>query len=372
MIRFTLILSTLLFAALQSSAGEIKIIANLDGFSDNAVAYLLNGQTPLAYQTISQGTVELKAEVPESPETYVLYVVENNQPYYTMLFVADETIEVTATKKDFPYAVKVTGSEYHPAKATLDEMQAPIHKKSETLKQEIVALQQNGEWQKPEVREKYVGENGLTHKITEELKQLEAEFILNHLDTAYAFSLLQYNTTAFDSTFYQAVYNKMTPKQQQSETGQQYLLASKSKRLTKGNQYIDFNVLDKNLNTQKLSDYFNRNKAYVLVDLSSVSCPSSNQAFSITKNFSEKNKEKLEVVTVLQSPDANTYKQFGALSTENWSLVYAENFMNSDAYIKYQENATPTFLLFDKNGKLVDRWTGSLIHQQKLEEHFGK
>src|SRR5690606_19670007 len=260
MIRFTLILSTLLFAALQSSAGEIKIIANLDGFSDNAVAYLLNGQTPLAYQTISQGTVELKAEVPESPETYVLYVVENNQPYYTMLFVADETIEVTATTKDFPYAVKVTGSEYHPAKATLDEMQAPIHKKSEALKQEIVALQQNSEWQKPEVQEKYVGENGLTHKITEELKQVEADFILNHLDTAYAFSLLQYNTTAFDSTFYQAVYNKMTPKQQQSETGQQYLLASKSKRLTKGNQYIDFDVLDKNLNTQKLSDYFNRNK----------------------------------------------------------------------------------------------------------------
>ena len=74
----------------------------------------------------------------------------------------------------------------------------------------------------------------------------------------------------------------------------------------------------------------------------------------------------------MQSPDATTYQQFGAYSTNNWSIVYAEDFMNTDAYIQYQENATPTFLLFDKSGKLIDRWTGALIHQQKLEQYFGK
>jgi len=40
------------------------------------------------------------------------------------------------------------------------------------------------------------------------------------------------------------------------------------------------------------------------------------------------------------------------------------------AYIQYQENATPTFLLFDKSGKLIDRWTGALIHQQKMEQYL--
>jgi len=95
-------------------------------------------------------------------------------------------------------------------------------------------------------------------------------------------------------------------------------------------------------------------------------------AFPITKSFADKYSGKLQAVSVLQSPDATTYQQFGALSTENWAIVYAEDFMNTDAYIQYQENATPTFLLFDKTGKLIDRWTGALIHQQKLEQYLGK
>lgn len=63
-------------------------------------------------------------------------------------------------------------------------------------------------------------------------------------------------------------------------------------------------------------------------------------------------------------------RQRRALSTENRAVVYAEDFTNTDTYIQYQENATPTFLLFDKSGKLIDRWTGALIHQQKMEQYL--
>ena len=80
----------------------------------------------------------------------------------------------------------------------------PLHKKGEAFKQEIIALQQTPEWQKPEVQEKYVGENGLGSKLTKELKQVEADFILNNFDNAYTWKLLPYNTTAFDKTFYKA------------------------------------------------------------------------------------------------------------------------------------------------------------------------
>lgn len=102
----------LLATALQAFAGEIKLTVNLTGFSDATVVYLLNGQTPLAYKTLTQGKAELTAEVSETPQSYIMYVVENNQPYFTELFVANETIELTASKEDFPYQVQVTGSEY--------------------------------------------------------------------------------------------------------------------------------------------------------------------------------------------------------------------------------------------------------------------
>ena len=360
----------LLTAALKAFAGEIKITANLTGFSDNTMVYLINGQTPLAYQTLSQGTVQLTADVPETPESYALYIVENNQPYYTMLFVANETIDITAAKEDFPYSVKVSGSQYHPVKVLLDEMQAPVREKSLALEQEIRALEASGEWEKPEVKAKYIGDNGLSRQITKELKQVETDFILDHLHTAYGFSLLEYNKTGADKDFYEAVCKKMTPEQKQSKIGRQYLVASKSKRLEKGDVFIDFAVSDQALAPRKLSDYFAENKEYVLIDFSSVSCPSSNQSFPVTKSFADQYTDKLEVVSVLQSPDASTYQQFGALSTENWAVVYAEDFTNTDAYIQYQENATPTFLLFDKSGKLIDRWTGALIHQQKMEQYL--
>lgn len=367
-----IILALMLTATLQAFAGEIKITANLTGFSDTAVVYLISGQTPIAYQTLVQGKVELAAEVSETPQNYIMYIVENNQSYYTSLFVADETIEITANKEDFPYQVKVTGSEYNKIKTLFDEKQLPIHTKTQAMQQEILALEQSGEWEKPEVQEKYIGENGIGTKLAEELKQNEMDFILEYLNTPFGFSMLEYNKTLNNQEFFNAVYTKMSPEQKQTPIGKQYLVASQSKRLAKGAAFIDINLLDKDLKAEKLSDYFNKDKKYVLVDLSSVSCPSSNQAFPITKEFADKYADKLQAVSILQSPDAATYQQFGALSTNNWSVVYAEDFMNTNAYIQYQENATPTFLLFDTSGKLVDRWTGALVHKQKLEQYFGK
>ena|SRR5690606_32037176 len=125
-----------------------------------------------------------------------------------MLFVANETIEINANKNDFPYAVKVTGSKHHDIKAKLDELQMPLHKKAVALKQEITALQQTAKWLEIEVQEKYVGTNGLANQLIKELKQVEADFILNNFDNAYTWTLLPYNTTAFNKTFLTAVYKK--------------------------------------------------------------------------------------------------------------------------------------------------------------------
>lgn len=365
------IIVLLLIATLKSFAGEIKVTANLTGFSDTAVVYLLSGQTPIAHQTLTQGKVTLTADVAETPQSYIMYIVDNNQPYYTELFVANETIEVTAKKEDFPYQVKVTGSEYNKIKVLFDEKQLPVHTKTQAMQQEILALQQSGEWEKPEVQEKYIGEDGIGTKLAKELKQNEMDFILAYLDTPFGFNMLEYNKTLDKQEFYKAVYSKMSPQQKQTKIGKQYLLASQSKRLTKGDTFIDINLLNKDLKAEKLSDYFNKDKEYVLVDLSSVSCPSSRQAFEITQELI-KNTDKIHVVSVLQSPDAATYQQFGAYSTNNWTIVYAEDFTRTDTYIQYQENATPTFLLFNKTGKLIDRWTGAAVHQQKLEQYLGK
>lgn len=38
--------------------------------------YLISRQTPIAYQTLAQGKVELSAKVSETPDTYTIYVVE--------------------------------------------------------------------------------------------------------------------------------------------------------------------------------------------------------------------------------------------------------------------------------------------------------
>ena len=365
-------LALLLTTTLQSIAGEIKITANLTGFTDNAVVYLISGQAPIASEILVQGKVQLTAEVAETPENYMLYIVDQNQQYYTSLFVADETIEITANKEDFPYQVKVIGSEYNKIKVLFDEKQLPVHNKIRVMQQEIFALQESGEWKNPDVQKKYLGEEGIGAKLTDELKQNEMDFILDFLDTPFGFSMLEHNKTLNNQKFYQAVYDKMTTEQKQTPIGKQYLLASQSHRLTKGDNFIDINLLDKDLKAEKLSDYFTQDKEYVLVDLSSVSCPDSNKAFYITKTFADKTTEKLQVVSVLQSNDAETYKHFGKLSTDNWAMLYAENYVNSNTYIQYQENATPTFLLFDKTGKLVDRWVGSAGHQQKLEQYFGK
>src|SRR5690606_27452671 len=134
-------LALMLTATLQAFAGEIKITANLTGFTDTAIVYVISGQTPIAYQTLAQGKVELTAEVSETPESYMMYIVDNNQQLYAELFLAAETLQITAANDDFAYEVKVNGSKDHNIKASLDELHMPLHKKGEALKQEITALQ---------------------------------------------------------------------------------------------------------------------------------------------------------------------------------------------------------------------------------------
>nr|WP_297309953.1 DUF4369 domain-containing protein [uncultured Flavobacterium sp.] len=360
-----------IFGAFNLWAGEIKITTNLKGFSDSTQVYFVSSEGPLANTILQNGIVEITAEIDSKPDTYYLYLLENNQPYIITLFVADENITIQGSKEDLIYNAKISGSTYHSQKEILDKSQMSTRLKGDALQKEMQQLQATTEWQNKDVQEKYIDVNGSLTKIDNELKDLERKYILENFDLNYAQSLLEFNLCGAESDFYTSVYNKMSKEDQKNDLGKKFLLASKSKKLSKGDTFLDIEIQNKDLETIKLSNYFKNDKKYILVDLSSVTCLNSNQAFPITKTFSDNNTENLQIVSVLQSPDAETYKHFGKLNTSNWEFVYAENFLNSDDYIKYQENATPTFLLFDNQGKLIDRWVGASSHELKMNEYFG-
>ena len=68
-----------IFVAFNLWAGEIKINANLKGFSDNTQVYFVSSEGPLANTNLKNGVVEITAEIDSKPETYYLYLLENIQ-----------------------------------------------------------------------------------------------------------------------------------------------------------------------------------------------------------------------------------------------------------------------------------------------------
>jgi peroxiredoxin len=216
----------------------------------------------------------------------------------------------------------------------------------------------------------------------------EKEFIFKHPNSYLSADLLVYisekEMIPLDSI--KSLYNRMDKKIQNSIKGQEIRNEITRIELAKtncrtGDIAPDFKVKDLHQQAITLSQFRDRN--IVLLDFWTSWCSPCKEGLPyVTKLYEKYHSKGLEIIAI--SSDEDKKKWITAVKengTDMWHHVHTkDNYDNKSDQKKqngindrYSVRGVPSYILVDKNGKIVERWTGfskeNLINlEQKIAE----
>lgn len=357
---FLIILSTLLIlASCKHQKDSFIINANFKGFSENSKVILSDANTGkildstklIGNHFISTGFIS------EAPSSISIVInSEDNKSVYTLIYIGNETVEISGHKNDFPDALKVSGSKFQEFKTKLDKEINPLNKKRDQKLQKMFALRQKGKWNDSLQKAYWSKEDGIITKIDSKTSQITKKFIEDNINSDYALSQLITYKTDFSKNFIEKQITKLNSDFKKSEYAKVLKTYLKNEPLSIGAKFYDFLGENQNGKQIKFSSYFN--DKYVLLEFYSLYCSWCVKALPEIKNLIKQEAENLEVVTINVDKDKEDWLKNYKKNNITWTSIYTENGRYSDAYTKYSVFITPTYYLFDKSGNLIEKWDG--------------
>lgn len=353
-------ISSIFFSGCQKQNEGFTIQANLKGFPENSHVIISDGSTGKVLdstkltnnQFVSNGLLS-------NPPSNISILInsENNETAYTFIFIGNETITVSGTKNDFPDALKITGSEFQKFKTALDKKIGPLNKERDEKLQTMFALRQEGKWNDSLQNAYWSEENGMITQIDNQTNEITKNFIQENINSDYALSQLITYKTDFSKDFIKKQLAELDSNFKNSEYAKVLRTYLENEPLNKGDKFYDFKAENQNGERVSFSNFFQKDK-YVLLEFYSPYCSWCIKALPEIKKLSNQKSETLEVVTVNVDKNKEDWLKKYKSNGITWSSLYDKNGRYSDVYTKYQVFATPTYYLFDKNGKLVEKWDG--------------
>lgn len=233
----------------------------------------------------------------------------------------------------------------------------------------------------------------MINSIDEEWAKRDIHFINTHLDSYLtvinATRLLEYNigkgTISLEDG--RRLFNTFSERVRNSTWGKytnRYLTSKENTQI--GQLAPDFCTNDIEGKEVKLSDY--RNKSYVLLDLWASWCGPCVKGMSHVKQLYEQHHSKgFEVICIsidsnknewLAAIDKHQLKAFRHVKAlSKYEKAMKNIFTEEDISDKYPIEGVPQYILLDKSGKIVGKWSGITEKTQKeqnqlLEGIFGK
>lgn len=364
-----ILLLTLVSTSILGWAQQLQVNLDLTGFASDTPVYLFGNQGAIAQTYLKNNQAQLVAKVSSEPSFYNIIIADNGQYYQTPLFVADEQVTITGNLTDFPNALKVSGSQHHIYQTQINQINKEWLDKNEALNREYAQLVQAEPTPENEKRIQEI--STLQKEYFGHIRANEQAFILKHFDTAFAQAIVSFHLSYGDKAFCQKVYDKLSKKEKTTELGRKFKLVAESPEMKKGSPFIDATYQDLSGATHQMRELFPSQTPYVLIEFSSVGCGNSKACINPSRKAVAQTNGRVTLYSLWEANKIEDVAPFKEITDPHthYGFIQASSLTN-DLWLQYGVSSTPSFFLFDKNGILIDRWSGTIEHQAKIKEYF--
>ncbi|WP_192085405.1 TlpA disulfide reductase family protein [Algoriphagus sp. Y33] len=364
-----LIAGLMLFCTTANAQNDFKISGKLNGFEENALVKIERENIILDSCYLKNGKFQLSGSFEQSPTPAYLTIENGEDVVYTSLFIGNENITINANSKDFPYAVKTNGSEYDQLRYDYNRLEESLNTRRKIFLNEMFSLREQGKWN-DSLQNAYWNKSeplGKIRNIDNQLDKIRDEFIDENFNSYYGLYLIGVYKTEIPKSKLQNYFDNLSQELKNTAYAKSINSHLKNPDLKIGEKYYDFPALDKTGKRRLFSDYFS--DKYVLLDFSTVYCGWCLKAISDLEKIKNTQGEKLEIVTFYVDKNEKGFEELVLKHNEKWNVLWDKEGRLSDTYAKYKVFGTPTFYLFDPNGKLVQLFNGYL---EDLSEQIEK
>jgi thiol-disulfide isomerase/thioredoxin len=342
---FMIFLATIVFAQKRTISGKIS------GFK-NGDKILLDNPEIMKFidsSLIVNDKFVMKNNLSEVPKNLYLTIKSEGKFYSTSIFIANENVVINGDKKDFPYNLKISGSE-HEDKASLLKAKTKMY---EIERDEIVAFLRAETKDTSEIhknmRKKYVNRMHEIDKVTDSIK---ISYIKSNLNSYSAINELFYLRSEYEKGDLQKKYNSLQTKYKNSIYGEKILNYLKVGEILKeGDLFCDFEAKDQFGINHKFSEFTGN---FILLDFTETYCAACIASTKELKKVFENHSEKLKIVSFCADKSDLIWKKGLDRDIPNWLSLWDGKGTSGKTLMKYGIQGYPTFFLIDPNGKIIN------------------
>lgn len=347
-----IVIILLLAACKQTKKAEnsLTVSGTITGVADGTPVFCTyeNG-IPAGKCNVIKGKFEIPFSIEKEPCNIRLRIVSGNIENETSFFVGKNSVVVDFNIDSIDNR-KVIGSLYE------DEISA-YHDYYMKNKLNVYDLQQKIISDKDKMSKAELSKTFHTIDSMESCNQTVVKnYIRNHHDNFASVLALDNEMDKLPKDTTIALFKQLNPKYKLSQSGisiSEYI--SQPKIVEEGDDFIDFEAIDKNDKTHKLSEIKGK---YILLEFTSVHCYACVNAKKELAGLHQKYVNNLDIVSFYVDDDKSDWLKSLKEDKTQWLCLWDGKGDKSPTHIAYGVGGIPMFYLINPKGKVVKKWTG--------------
>ena len=351
----------------EISSDKYKITADLTGFPEGTKFYLHSFTTKTGVDSaeLRDNKFVMEGHISDPPEQFWINTTIDEEFIYTNVLIGNEELRVTADKTDFPWKVKTSGSKTDSDLRELEKLTSDLDIEYDSLRFYYYRLpEEEQEQQRKTILPKL---EELINQITER----KIQYIKNTNDTYASIINLGYLKDEMPTDTLRAIFNRYTKEIRESKYGKilQVYLSSGFKNI--GDPYYDIRAINQ-LNKEVQLSQLREEGKYLLINYTSAYCGHCIRATDELKAIHQKFHKSLNFVSLSADPQKEAWQNSVERDGDLWPSLWDGEGRYSENAIHFNFTFTPTFLLIDPDGFIVERWTGYNKGEltRSLEKYF--
>lgn len=330
---------------------EFTISAQVSGFPDGTKFYLRNLATDAVFDSakVENGKFKFQGHLFSTPEQIWLHATVDKKFVYTNLLIGNDDIVVNGDISDFPWNVNIKGSK---SQEDFNYSQS-ITKKNDIERDSLVQVfmklthdeqQKNGKkiWKK-------------IRKIDSLNQVLRIEYVKTHPNTYASVINLGYLKSKLPKDTIQKIFNNYIPKIKESKYAKVVEVYLREKISKIGDKFHEFEGINQKGEKVKFSKIRGE---YTLLDFTAAYCGPCIQAAEELVEINKKYSDSLNIVSFTQDPKKEVWLKSLERDKVTWNSIWDGKGRFSETSIKYGVQGVPTFVLINKEGIIIDKWSG--------------